>query len=175
MALINTDNQYFFGYGGYANNEGQTYFDGNSVYIRSKGTIHMTSPNAGLTTRGYGINKALWTGIYNMSNTHSITLSEAVTAQPNGIIVCFSYYDANGVAQNYNWNYFFVPKYHVAQNPGTGCNFMIANNAFGVVANKYLYINDTTITGAADNVSTGTASGLNYANNRYVLRRVIGV
>ena len=175
LAFINANDQYFYGYASYNTNEGSTYFDGNSVYIRSKGSIHITAPNQGLSSRVLFQNKALWTGSYNMSDTQSITLSEAVTAQPNGIILAFSYYDANGTVQNYNWNYFFVPKYHVAQNPGTGCNFMIANNKFGVVTNKYLYINDTTITGAAGNVATGTASGITYANNRYVLRRVIGV
>lgn len=43
MASINTSNQMFFGYGGYSAEVGSTYFDGNAVYIRSKGNISNTA------------------------------------------------------------------------------------------------------------------------------------
>lgn len=43
MASLNTSNQMFFGYGGYANEIGTTFFDGNAVGIRSKGNIMNTA------------------------------------------------------------------------------------------------------------------------------------
>ena len=39
---------------------------------------------------------------------------------------------------------------------------------------KYVYIYDTHIKGHADNVATGTANNVPYANNKWVLRYVFG-
>ena len=54
MISLNANNQSFFGYGGYNNNIGSTYFDGNAVNIRSKNNISNTA------TGTIGGNKA-WT------------------------------------------------------------------------------------------------------------------
>ena len=43
MISLNNYNQSFFGYGGYNQNLGSTYFDGNSVYIRSRNNISNTA------------------------------------------------------------------------------------------------------------------------------------
>lgn len=43
MISLNASNQSFFGYGGYNNNIGSTYFDGNSVYIRSKNNVNISA------------------------------------------------------------------------------------------------------------------------------------
>lgn len=43
MVSLNDSNQSFFGYGGYSAGLGSTYFDGNSVYIRSKNAISNTA------------------------------------------------------------------------------------------------------------------------------------
>jgi hypothetical protein len=43
MISLNASNQSFFGYGGYNNNIGSTYFDGNAVNIRSKSNIACTA------------------------------------------------------------------------------------------------------------------------------------
>ena len=45
LAKNNASNEYFFGYGGYENNEGKSYFDGNVTYIRSKGDIYVNTTN----------------------------------------------------------------------------------------------------------------------------------
>jgi len=53
---INSDNGYFFGYGGYNNSEGSSYFDGNNVYIRSKHSVSInssTSISGNLTVSGF--------------------------------------------------------------------------------------------------------------------------
>ena len=54
MVSLNNLNQSFFGYGSYNQDLGSTYFDGNSVYIRSKNNINNSA------TGTIGGNKA-WT------------------------------------------------------------------------------------------------------------------
>lgn len=120
-------------------------------------------------------NKLLWEGGYYMSANQSITLTEAVSKQANGIVLIFSAYESGSPADK-NFNSFFVPKYLVANKSGYGSTFIMAASKFANIASKYLYIKDTTIDGYADNNTTGTAaSGITFTNNAYVLRYVIGV
>lgn len=124
-----------------------------------------------------GKGKILWTGGYYMSDGHKITLSEPVSSQVSGIVIVFSRY-ANGAAQDTNFSCHYIPKAFVAAKPGVGHLLMMAATpTFELMAAKYLYINDTTITGHANNVSTGTstATGITYTNNAFVMRYVIGV
>ena len=121
-----------------------------------------------------GKGKILWTGGYYMTEGHKITLAEAVTAQPAGIVLVFSRF-SDGAAQDTNFHQFFISKAFVAQMPGYGHTFIMAANKFQVVATKYLYINDATIAGHVDNNATGTANGITYNNAAFVLRYVIGV
>ena len=128
--------------------------------------------------RVYGGNgKILWTGGMYMTEGHKITLSEKVSEQVSGIVLVFSRY-ANGAAVDTNFNNFFVSKAVVAAKPGVGHLFaMFATPTFEMAAAKYLYINNDTIAGHANNDATGTSSttGITYANNAFVLRYVIGV
>ena len=124
-----------------------------------------------------GKGKILWTGGYYMSDGHKITMSEPVSAQTSGIVIVFSRY-ANGAAQDTNFSCHYIPKALVATKPGVGHLLMMAATpTFELMAAKYLYINDTTITGHANNVLTGTSAttGITYANNAFVMRYVIGV
>ena len=125
----------------------------------------------------YHEQKVLWEGSFYMSAEHTINLSEAVSAQPNGIVLVFSKYDASaGTASDDNFNSFFVPKGFIVDHNGYGNAFTMADTNFDQICHKYLYINDTYITGHANNVATGTgASGITYANDKYVLRYVYGV
>ena len=116
----------------------------------------------------------LWSGAYYMNNNQSITLPTPVSAQPHGISLVFSRY-ANGAANDVAFTDFFIPKSIVAQKPGVGHSFIMASSNFGFIASKYLYINDATIAGHANNVLTGSANGITYANNAFVLRYVLGV
>ena len=128
--------------------------------------------------RIYGGNgRILWTGGMYMTEGHKITLSEKVSEQVSGIVLVFSRY-ANGAAVDTNFNNFFVSKAVVAAKPGVGHLFaMFATPTFEMAAAKYLYINNDTISGHANNDATGTSSttGITYANNAFVLRYVIGV
>lgn len=116
----------------------------------------------------------LWSGAYYMNSNQTVTLSEAVSAQPHGISLIFSRY-VNGAADDSSFTDFFIPKSIVAQKPGKGHNFIMSSTNFGFIATKYLYINDGSITGHANNNATGSANGITYANNAFVLRYVIGV
>lgn len=122
-----------------------------------------------------GTGKILWSGVYYMTANHTVTLSEAVSKQPNGIVLVFSRY-SSGTAQDYHFNHFFVHKAFVAAHPGVGSHFMMSTDgSFGVIASKYVYINDGSIVGNAINQSTGTSNGITYNNAGFVLRYVIGV
>lgn len=123
----------------------------------------------------YHEQKTLWSGTYYMTAGHTASLSEPISAQANGIVLVFCYY--NG-ADDTDWSWItrFVPKKLVALQPGAGHTFELTNGKFGSVGTKYLYINNESIVGHADNNLTGTAgSGITYANNKFVLRYVIGV
>ena len=68
------------------------------------------------------------------------------------------------------------PKINHLYHSGKGHSFVLCTSNFSYTATKYLYINDSQITGHANNVLTGTAgTGIKYTNNRFVLRYVIGV
>ena len=121
--------------------------------------------------------KILWgenlaSGMY-MTADNTITLAEAVSAQRHGIVLVFCTY--NGTEDtNYNWQSFFVPKQLVAISTSVHA-FTLNLGKFTYIGTKYLYINDTSISGHADNSLTGSANGITYANNKFVLRYVIGV
>ena len=125
----------------------------------------------------YHEQKVLWggdltSGMY-MTAGHTANLLEPVSAQPNGIILVFSAY--NGADDtNYSWQCFFVPKQLVALST-SGHTFVLGRGKFTYTGTKYLYIYDDKITGHADNNLTGTSNGITYANNKFVLRYVIGV
>lgn len=121
-----------------------------------------------------GVGKILWEGGMYMTASHKITLPEAISAQPTGIVLVFSRYD-NGAVSEHNYNSFFVHKAFVAAKPGVGSAFRMNTVNFSVVCTKYLYINDATISGNDSNDDEGTGSGVTYNNKAYVLRYVIGV
>ena len=121
--------------------------------------------------------KMLWggdmeSGMY-MTSGHTANLTEAVSAQRHGIVLVFSAY--NGADDtNYSWQCFFVPKQLVALST-SGHTFTLSRGKFSYTGTKYLYIYDTYISGHADNNLTGTANGITYSNNKFVLRYVFGV
>jgi ribosome-associated translation inhibitor RaiA len=124
--------------------------------------------------RTFGANKVLWTGGWLMTAGHTANLSEAISKQPNGIALVFSHYD--GTVRDWGWSVHFVPKQLIALKPGCGCAFFnvsLANTNYA--CGKYLYINDTTITGDDTNSGSGTMNGITYYNSNRVMRYVIGV
>ena len=138
---------------------------------------HRTSLSPAAEKKVYHEQKILWEGAMYMTAGHTANLSEAVSEQPNGIVLMFSKYDTStGTVSENNFNSFFVPKIFVTTHKGYGNAFTMMDINFGQICHKYLYINDTYISGHASNNATGTGtSGITYANNKYVLRYVYGV
>lgn len=120
--------------------------------------------------------RLLWSGSWYMKDSQTATLAQPITSQPNGVVLVFSAY-SSGVAQNYEYQTYFFPKYQVIRHPGAGnLIIMASSNKPSAFWFKYLYFNDNSIVGHADNDATGTSSsGVKYANNGAVLRGVYGV
>ena len=121
--------------------------------------------------------KTLWgegltSGMY-MTAGDTINLVEAVSAQKHGIVLVFCIYNGTDDT-NHNWQSFFVPKQLVALST-SGHTFVLGSGKFTYTGTKYLYINDTSISGHDDNNLTGSNNGITYANDKFVLRYVIGV
>lgn len=136
--------------------------------------------------RKYGENQILWEGALHMNGEQSIPEEGdegfSISSMPHGIVLVFSGYDNDAnVAKDVSWSTHFVPKEMIKYNNGGGQLFMMSINAgFSEFAGKYLYITDTSITGHDGNTDGTTAdnpsaSGIVFANSRYVLRYVIGV
>lgn len=137
----------------------------------------LDAATAEITYAKYHEQKVLWgdgttSGMY-MTADHTANLSEAISAQPNGIVLVFCAYNGTDDT-NDSWQSFFVPKQLVALSTA-GHTFTLSRGKFTYAGTKYLYINDTSITGHDDNNLTGTNNGITYANNKFVLRYVIGV
>lgn len=127
-----------------------------------------------------GAGKVLWSGITPLSDSNTITLSEAISAQQSGIVVVFNPYTSTSSALTYGFICHFIPKQLLTSvvpsvNSVLGVTVVLAEGKFSSVATKFLRITDTTINGSADNTASGTANGITYNNNRYALRYVIGV
>lgn len=120
--------------------------------------------------------RILWSGDAYMSGSQQADLSELISDQPSGIVLVFSRY-SSGAVGDYHFNQFFVHKSFVAVHPGGGSTFlMTTDGTFSAMAAKYLYIHDDKIVGNDVNTETGTGTcGINYENNGFVLRYVIGV
>lgn len=111
----------------------------------------------------------LWSGAFYMNDAQTVALSQSVSSQNTGIILVWSLY-SGGTAQDNSWSYTYVPRWHVEGLPqGTGASrgirCLLGNASLDPVS-KYIYVNNTTITGHADNV-TGNGTSR-------VLRRVLG-
>lgn len=194
MVGMNTNNDCFYGYGSRINNVGTTYFDGNTVQVRSNNdmfiqankNVYIDSANNSVHLSGRGPTyidgyhvgryKILWGNAWYMMEGHTATLSQAVSMQPHGIVLVFSAY-LDGTYKNYEWNYIFVPKHHVSAHGSTGVScILLGNSNFNFIGAKYLYVHDTKIVGSANNTFEGTtATGIKINNHRHVMRYVLGV
>ena len=118
----------------------------------------------------------LWEGAYYMHGSQTITLSEPISKQPNGITLVFCGYDSSAnKATNTDIHNMFVHKKVVELHKDSGHNFLLAYSDVSKVALKYLYIGDNNIAGNDINDDSFTSrSGIEITNNSFVLRYVIG-
>ena len=134
----------------------------------------------GKSASGYAMNRSayelgedtiLWSGDgYHMDSSQTITFSQPLSYQLSGAIFCWCYC-VDGVVQNDNWLYFFVPKNHVLDHDGSS----VCMDAPYSGMKKSLYISDEEAVGVDTNAASGTKNGIAWDNTNYVLRYVIGV
>ena len=113
-------------------------------------------------------------GGWQMAANVTAPLTYNISTCPSGIVLHWQAY-ANSATQDYDHVYTFVPKQHVVVSSGKGVVCQLANSNYGYVGTKYVYIANGSITGHANNTATGTANGITYANNHWVLTQVIAV
>lgn len=109
-----------------------------------------------------------------MSASQKVDLPQRVSAQATGILLVWTAF-VNGHAQEYDYVYQFVPKWHALNHTGKGAGIYMATNGFEKIGSKYVYVYDDIIKGHANNTATGTRNGVTYTNNYWVLHAVIGV
>ena len=123
-----------------------------------------------------GANKVLWTGASLMNASDTITLSEAISSQANGIVLVWGFYQ-NGEVQNGNFNSYFIPKFMVEQYNATGHIMFMTTATGNYASSKALYIKDTEINGISynDRASVTTNASIKVSPQNFALCRVIGV
>ncbi|WP_200832818.1 pyocin knob domain-containing protein [Listeria monocytogenes] len=110
----------------------------------------------------------LWTGAWYGGPT-SITLSKALSKCRNGIILQWQEYSKTGTVQNSQYSFTYIPKQHLT-NVSRGTNCYVGGYGSQAVYGKYLYINDTTITGNDVNAPATVATGVGI--KKYVLVKI---
>ena len=119
----------------------------------------------------------LWsdTGGYYMTGTQTISLSESVSSQTQGILLHWQGYkvDGGGV-QNYQHQYVFVSKRHVENSPGAGVSMILSADT--KLVSKYVYVDNNQIKGHEKNSrSDFSLNGITVDNRYLVLTEVLGV
>ena len=169
MVYVNPSNNTIVGYGGYSNQIGTTNIYGCEIRCTSRTGVFIDGCQV-------AVNKVLWSGKIYMNDTQTATLTDAVSNQANGIMLVWGEY-TNGEAVNANFNLCFIPKYFVSAHSGKGVCLPITSATMNVMASKYVYVADTSITGYAtnDDVAAEMACGVTSTPRNFVLRYVIGV
>ncbi len=126
-----------------------------------------------------GAGKILWTGGSLLTAGQTITFSEPMSQQQNGVVLVFSRYTSS-TAQNYQFSCHFIPKLLVsaataAGQTAAGVAVTMATSKFEYIAGKYLRVTETGVTGDETNNASGTTNGITYNNGGFALRYVIGV
>lgn len=113
---------------------------------------------------------------YYMVASHTVTLSQKVSEQKNGIVLVWQGY-SDGTVQTYDFNFEFIPKWQVSVNSSRGVSCFLTNSTGAKIGTKYVYVHDDKIVGnnANGNAATNRASGITTTNNYWVLTKVLGV
>lgn len=149
----------------------------NNVYLKdSEIDAHISN----IAKNAVRDNQILWdpgddAGYY-MTGSQTVTLSQKVSEQKNGIVLVWQQY-SDSKAQNWGFNYQFIPKWHAINKTGFGIAVFLTDSNAKTVGTKYLYVNDTQIVGNTNNSATTTTrdSGIKTTNNSWVLTKVLGV
>lgn len=123
--------------------------------------------------REYGVNKILWTGVAYLQSNQTVTLSEAISEQPNGIVLVFvDYTSSTGTVGTQGYWCIFIPKQAVID---FNARFWAFSNTLwhshSRTVMKCFYLSNTQLTGHDYSISS-TAP---LSSNSQVLVRVYGV
>ena len=132
---------------------------------------YLEQSHAGFNRWSTPAGTVLWSGSYYMTESHTANLSHNISTCPTGIVLHFQPYTSSTV-QNYYHQYCFVPK---TTSFAAIHNFTLCTTGFTKVGMKALRIYDDRIVGDDANDDTGTASGITFANNYWVMTQVIAV
>lgn len=122
------------------------------------------------------VQPVLWSGVIYMSASQQANLSQAISAQKTGIVLVWQRY-SSGVANAWDINYTFIPKYSATNLSGAGVVCHLSDSVAGIFATKYIYVYDTYLKGndLNGNGATKRNSGITTTNNGWVLTKVLGV
>ncbi|HAB9977094.1 TPA_asm: hypothetical protein GYW94_08360 [Listeria monocytogenes] len=109
-------------------------------------------------------------------STYTFSNGQKISDQNLGIVMIWSDYDvfANGnpsVANNYNFDFTFIPKFFIEKHPGANLNVPVAtniNSTTAFITIKTMYLTDTTFSGNDSN-----RTGVNATDA--ILRYIVGV
>ena len=124
--------------------------------------------------------KRLASGAYYMNGGQSVGLSDTIWNQAHGIVLVFSAYNpSSGQTYQFDWHTYFVPKsFYTDRESAEGyvlITTFLTNPTLSNVGTKHLRVYNNKITGDDRNTQSGSASGISYRNNEWVLRYVYGV
>lgn len=124
--------------------------------------------------------KRLASGAYYMNGSQSVGLSDTIWNQAHGIVLVFSAYNpSSGQTYQFDWHTYFVPKsFYTDRESAEGyvlITTFLTNPTLTNVGTKHIRVYNNKITGDDRNTQSGSASGISYRNNEWVLRYVYGV
>lgn len=121
--------------------------------------------------------KVLWSqNGWVMHSQQTAVLSEKVSAQKNGIVLCWTgFIPETNTVETYDNHYFFIPKEHVLSRDWAGVDMVLASQGMDKICCKYVYVSDTNVSGHDRNSTSGTGSGINWNSRYWVLRKILGV
>lgn len=110
-----------------------------------------------------------------MKNSQIATLAEPISQQTNGIVLLWSFFNADtNEGTTYYRNYCFVDKHTLEYDNGVA--MILGADAGDWIAVKYMYFTDNTITGNGSNASNyPNVCSVNWYNRYFVLIKVYGV
>ncbi|WP_203625626.1 phage tail spike protein [Lacticaseibacillus mingshuiensis] len=136
---------------------GEIYLSGNGLTILHNSQF-VTLTNDQLVQMSNS-GKVLWSGALYPNASTVIQPSTPINDCLNGWVLVWSGF-TDGAAQDYNFNFTFIPKAYVNAFSGKGVSAVLTNQT-ALIASKYVYVTNTDITGNDNN------------RNAYVLRQVI--
>ena len=149
--------------------------NGSGMFSMSGNQFIVADSHNGVNMWSTAPGTVLWSsGGWAMAANQTATLAHGISTCPTGIALHWQPYTSSTV-RNYFHQWQFIPKEQVASFAGTTVDVTLSSSKFASVATKTLYVSDNRVTGHDDNTATGTANGITYANNQWVLTQIIAV